>query len=91
MKHEAHIVTTESTLKNGDFVITDCALSIEAAQVEQVWDDMATGAKLTMPTRTALFCQACLLALLLSSKEPGQRRVYAVTEKRREQEHMEST
>lgn len=90
MKHDTHFKITgeDAQVKNGDSVDVECGQRIERAQVQPIWDDFATGAKLILPAETVAFCRKCAIAVM-EKAEPGPRKIWAISRRREDAESSE--
>lgn len=82
MKHETHFVTSDYRPPNGQTHTADCGAEVHNSLVVPVWDDLAVGSKLTMPTSTSLYCDKCWRRML-ETKTLGPVKIWAITEKRK--------
>lgn len=83
MKGATHFAISEFPLKSGRTIKAECGKKIKKARIEPIWDDSATGTKLTLPESTFVMCSACVWAIL-NSQEPGPRKIWAIRERTNE-------
>lgn len=78
---KAHFVISEFSLVKGQTQTVLCGKDIEQAEVQPIWDDFATGAKLELP-ESMNRCTKCE-TVLIGNAEPGPLKIWAVTPKRK--------
>lgn len=83
MKHETHFVTSDYRPPNKQTHTADCGEEVNNSEVVPVWDDLAVGSRLSLPTSTSLYCDKCFRRML-ETKTSGPVKIWAITEKRSE-------